>query len=141
MKFKYGAYKAIHFILTKIAENRVKDFDEAIVSLTAFGLGMINRSKSFNINVNPPFFKVVANKDGSYKKPTLFKGGTPIGLINLDDPNKKPVMVISDKPSFKGLTISFGLIIGSENFDIVISFRPNGSTQLTVELTKASPID
>lgn len=141
LKFKYGAYKAIHFILTKIAENRVKDFDEAIVSLTAFGLGMINRSKSFNINVNPPFFKVVANKDGSYKKPTLFKGGTPIGLINLDDPNKKPVMVISDKPSFKGLTISFGLIIGSENFDIVISFRPNGSTQLTVELTKASPID
>lgn len=141
LKFKYAAYKAIHFILTKIAENRVKDFDEAIVSLTAFGLGMINKSKSFSGNVNPPFFKVVANKDGSYKKPTLFKGGTPLGLVNLENPNSKPRIIISDKPTFKGLSIGFGLIIGSENFDILISFRPNGSTQLTVELTKATPID
>jgi len=141
LKFKYAAYKAVYFILTKIAENRVKDFDEAIVSLTAFGLGMINRSKSFVGNVNPPFFKVVANKDGSYKKPTLFKGGTPIGLVNLENPNSKPIIVISDKPTVKGLSMSFGLIIGSENFDMIISFRPNGSTQLTVEITKATPIE
>lgn len=141
LKFKYASYKAMYFILTKIAENRVKDFDEAIVSLTAFGLGMINKSKSFNTAVNPPFFKVVANKDGSYKKPTLFKGGTPIGLININNPNAKPVIVISDKPTFKGLQVEFGMIIGSENFEILISFRPNGSTQITVELTKAKPIE
>jgi hypothetical protein len=143
LKFKYAAYKAVYFILTKIAENRVKDFDEAIVSLTAFGLGMINRSKSFVGNVNPPFFKVVANKDGSYKKPTLFKGGTPIGLVNLENPNSKPIIVISDKPTFKGLSMSFGLIIGSENFDMIISFRPNGASkrQITIELTKATPIE
>lgn len=141
LKFKYASYKAIYFILTKIAENRVKDFDEAIVSLTAFGLGMINKSKSFSGNVNPPFFKVVANKDGSFKKPTLFKGGTPIGLINLSDPNAKPEIVISDRPTFKGLQVEFGMIIGSENFEILISFRPNGSTQITVELTKAKPIE
>lgn len=141
LKFKYASYKAMYFILTKIAENRVKDFDEAIVSLTAFGLGMINKSKSFNTVVNPPFFKVVANKDGSYKKPTLFKGGTPIGLINLSDANNKPEIVIYDKPTFKGLQVEFGLIIGSENFEILISFRPNGSTQITVELTKAKPIE
>ena len=143
LKFKYASYKAVYFILTKIAENRVKDFDEAIVSLTAYGLGMINKSKSFVGSVNPPFFKVVANKDGSYKKPTLFKGGTPIGLVNLENPNSKPSIVISDKPTFKGLSMSFGLIIGSENFDMIISFRPNGASkrQITIELTKASPID
>ena len=141
LKFKYASYKAMYFILTKIAENRVKDFDEAIVSLTAFGLGMINKSKSFNTVVNPPFFKVVANKDGSYKKPTLFKGGTPIGLINLSNPNDKPVIVINDRPTFKGLQVDFGMIIGSENFEISISFRPNGSAQITVELTKAKPIE
>lgn len=141
IKFKYASYKAIHFILTKIAENRVKDFDEAIVSLTAFGLGMINKSKSFKSSVNPPFFKVVANKDGSYKKPTLFKGGTPLGLINLSNPNEKPVMKIIDKPTMKGLTIEFGMIIGDENFKILIAFRPNGSTQITVELMKAAPVE
>lgn len=141
LKFKYASYKAMYFILTKIAENRVKDFDEAIVSLTAFGLGMINKSKSFNTVVNPPFFKVVANKDGSYKKPTLFKGGTPIGLINLSDANNKPEITIYDKPTFKGLQVEFGMIIGSENFEILISFRPNGSTQITVELTKAKSIE
>jgi hypothetical protein len=141
LKFKYASYKAVYFILTKIAENRVKDFDEAIVSLTAFGLGVINKSKGFSGNVNPPFFKVVANKDGSYKKPTLFKGGTSLGLINLQDPNSKPKITINDRPTFKGLTFSFGMIVGSENFDILISFRPNGSTQITVELTKASPVE
>lgn len=141
LKFKYASYKAMYFILTKIAENRVKDFDEAIVSLTAFGLGMINKSKSFNTVVNPPFFKVVANKNGSYKKPTLFKGGTPLGLINLSDANNKPEIVIHDKPTFKGLQVDFGMIIGSENFEISISFRPNGSAQITVELTKAKPIE
>lgn len=140
LRFKYAAYKAMHFILTKIAENRVKDFDEAIVSLTAFGLGVISRSKSFQGNVNPPFFKVIANKDGSYKKPTLFKGGTPLGLVNLADVNATPILLISDSPTFKGITVQFGLIMGSEMFDILISFRANGYSQITVELTKAKEV-
>lgn len=140
LRFKYAAYKTMYFILTKIAENRVKDFDEAIVSLTAYGLGMISKSKSFQGSVNPPFFKVIANKDGSYRKPTLFKGGTALGLINLSDKNAKPVLNIADSPNFKGLTIEFGLIIGSENFDIMIAFRSNGTKQLTVELAKAKEI-
>jgi hypothetical protein len=63
--------------------------------------------------------------------------------VNLENPNSKPIIVISDKPTFKGLSMSFGLIIGSENFDMIISFRPNGASkrQITIELTKATPIE
>jgi hypothetical protein len=142
LKFKYAAYKAMYFILTKIADNKIKQFDDALVSLAAFGLGVIGKSKKFGDKVvNPPFFKVIAKANGEAGQPILFKGGQQLGICNTDGSLENPRIIIKDSEKFAGLAVEMGMTIGSDKFDLMIAFRSNGMSQLSVELQKANHID
>lgn len=143
LKFKYASYKALHFILTKVANNKIKNFDDALVSLVAFGLGVVQKAKGFSSNtrINPPFFKVIASKSANSTKPILFKGGSVLALINTDGSTKSPKITIVDRPTYKGVQVLMGLLVGSNKFDISIRINSNGNTQVNVELEKANHID
>jgi hypothetical protein len=142
LKFKYAAYKAMHFILTKIADNKIKQFDDALVSLAAFGLGVIGKSKKFGDKVvNPPFFKIIAKANGEAGQPILFKGGQQLGICNTDGSLENPRIIIKDSEKFAGLAVEMGMTIGSDKFNLMIAFRSNGMSQLSVELQKANHIN
>lgn len=143
LKFKYAAYKALYFILTKVADNKIKNFDDALVSLVAFGLGVIKKAKGFKTStkINPPFFKVIANKSANSTKPILFKGGGRLALINVDGTSDNLKITIVDRPTYKGVQVLMGLLVGSNKFDISIRINSNGNTQVNVELEKANHID
>lgn len=142
LKFKYAAYKALHFILTKVAKNQPTNFDDALVSLVAFGLGVIRDSSKFTkgFKVNPPFFKVMASRSGQATKPVLFKPGSAMFIFNVDG-SKKPKIRIEDNKGYKGLAVSLGLGVGNDKFDIRIRINSNGNKQVNIELEKARHID
>lgn len=132
IKFKYAAYKALDFILNKVAHDPT-DLDTALVSLAAFGLGLIQQKVGDQF-VNPPFFKVVASANGQATKPQFFKPGTLVSLLPLDGIKGKPEISINDSGKYKGLQIKFTIGIGDEKYLLEINFRPNGMSQLTIEL-------
>jgi hypothetical protein len=137
LRFKYAAYKALHFICTKVAK-KPTDVDAALLGLVSFGLGLVE-SKVGSTYINPPFFKVIANADGTAMvKPQFFKPGSQVSLIPLSGNMKQqPEIVITDSQKFKGLVIDMAVAVGDDVYDISATFRPNGSTQLTIELQKA----
>ena len=142
LKFKYAAYKTLDFIANKVADNDIAQFDDALASLVAYGLGVINRSPRFekNTKINPPFFKVMASRVGEATRPILFQGGTPIAIFNLtgsEDPN----ITIIDNPTYKGLQITMGLSVGQDKFDVKVAIRSNGYKQVTVELERVKHIN
>ncbi len=137
LRFKYAAYKALYFICTKVAK-KPTEVDTAILGLVSFGLGLVE-SKVGGAYINPPFFKVIANNDGSaMAKPQFFKPGSQVSLIPLTGNMKgAPEIKISDSPKFKGLVLDMVISVGDDVYDVSATFRPNGSTQLTIELQKA----
>jgi hypothetical protein len=137
LRFKYAAYKALYFICSKVAK-KPTEVDTALLGLVSFGLGLVE-SKVGGVYVNPPFFKVIANADGSAMiKPQFFKPGAQVSLIPLSGTMKgQPEIVISDSPGFKGFVMDMVVSVGDDVYDISATFRPNGMTQLTIELQKA----
>ena len=131
-RFKYAAYKALDFILNKVAKEP-SDLDTALVSLAAFGLGLV-QVKEGSQYVNPPFFKVIASADGSATKPQFFKPGTLVTLLPINGLTGKPEIKINDSPKYKGLQMTFVIGVGDKKYLLEVNFRPNGMTQLTIEL-------
>lgn len=139
IRFKYAAYKALDFILNKIAKEP-SELDTALVSLVAFGLGLI-QTKEGSQYVNPPFFKVIASADGSATKPQFFKPGTLVTLLPINGLTGKPEIKVNDSLKFKGLQMSFAVGVGDQKYLLQVNFRPNGMTQLTIELGTPKHID
>ena len=132
IKFKYAAYKALDFILNKIAKGPT-DLDTALVSLAAFGLGLVQQKVGAQF-VNPPFFKVIATTTGEATKPQFFKPGTLVSLLPLDGLKGKPEIRVNDSPKYKGFQMNFTVGVGDDKFYLEVNFRPNGMSQLTIEL-------
>ena len=142
LKFKYAAYKALSFIFTAVGKGNPKKFDDAIVSLVAFGLGVIKDSSKFSkgFQVNPPFFKAIASRSGKATTPVLFKPGSAMYIFNVDG-SKKPKIKIEDNKGYKGLAVTLGLAVGTDRFDIRIRINSNGNKQVNVELEKARHLE
>lgn len=147
LRCKYAAYKALNFIYDQVAEKDFQQLDDALVSLVAFGLGVINRTSGGQQNIgdiNPPFFKVMAAMDGSNTRPILFEGGKPIALWDYTDSGKTPPRIdIQDSVRFAGISVELGILVGEDKFHCVVAFRPNSpsTSQITLELQKADHVD
>jgi len=135
---KLGAYKALEFILTKIAKKGDK-LDDALVGLTAYGFGIVKKG---DIPINPPFLKLIADSKGLATEPQYFEPGRTLMLTNLEGGPKPPQIKIEDGPKYGGLRIVLALSLlgtekdGGETIKYEINFRYNGGTQLTIELGK-----
>jgi len=143
LKFKYAAYKALVFIYDAVANKQPKEVDESLKTLVAFGLGLVS-TKMEDVYINPPFFKVVANLDGSAMmdtaskiRPQFFKPGSVVTLAPPVGIKGKPVIHIKDTDQYKGLFMDMFLMVGEEKYDISVTFRSNGTSQLSIELQRA----
>lgn len=135
---KFGAYKALNFILTKIAKKGDK-LDDALVGLTAYGFGIVKKGDT---PINPPFLKLVANAKGLATEPQYFEPGRTLMLTNLQGGPKPPEIRIEDGPKYGGIKVILALSLlgtekdGSETIKYEVNFRYNGGAQLTIELGK-----
>lgn len=135
---KFGAYKAMSYILAKIAKKGDK-LDDALVGLTAYGFGIVKKD---NVPVNPPFLKLIADSKGKATEPQYFEPGRTLMLTNLQGGPKPSEIQILDGPKYGGFKVILALSLlgaskeGEETIKYEINFRYNGGSQLTVELGK-----
>jgi hypothetical protein len=143
LKFKYAGYKALIFIYEAVANKQPKEVDNALKSLVAFGLGLVS-TKMEDVFINPPFFKVIANTDGSAMidsaglvRPQFFKPGSIVTLAPASGAKGKPIIHLKDGDNYKGFFIDMYLNVGTNKYEVSVTFRSNGTSQLTIELQKA----
>jgi hypothetical protein len=135
---KFGAYKALNYILTKIAKQGDK-LDDALVGLTAYGFGIVKKG---DIPINPPFLKLVADSKGLATEPQYFEPGRTLMLTNLLGGPTPPEIKIEDGPKYGGFKVILSLSLlgtekdGGETIKYLVNFRYNGGSQLTIELGK-----
>ena len=135
---KFGAYKALNYILTNIAKKGDK-LDDALVGLTAYGFGIVKKGDT---PINPPFLKLIANSKGIATEPQYFEPGRTLMLTNLQGGPKPPEIAIEDSPKYGGFRILLALSLlgtekdGGETIKYEVNFRYNGGSQLTIELGK-----
>jgi hypothetical protein len=165
LKFKYASYKMLKYIIANytIPTNDGKEFDQSLKNLAAFGLGVSKIQLAAGENgvwINPPFFKVIANESGEAMldqtskavKPQFYQPGSTITLTGVKEPeiaieDSFPDNINSPKAGMKGLKIDFKILLNAvkgknlkpqnDVYELSMSFRPNGATQITVELQKA----
>ncbi len=126
---KFAGLKAINYwfnqVYSKYGANKI---DNALVDITKFAMSLTT--------LNPTFFKVRANKDGSAGEVIEFSQGVTMSLIK-----NKPIKII-DSPNYKGVKIMLPIKRtengAQESTMIQISAKSNGNTQGTIELEKGS---
>jgi len=155
LKYKYASYKMLNFIVSNYVGGKGEDFDQAMKVLAGYGLGVAEKPVQKEVYVNPPFFKVIADEDGKAMargnavRPEFFQPGVIISLA----PINKVKLTIEDpfpsdtKKGMMGLKIHYNILLNSNNnkklipqkdeYELSVNFRPNGSSQITVELQKA----
>lgn len=132
---KYGAYKAMMYIMTYIAK-KGDSLDDALVGLTAYGFGIVKKG---TVPINPPFLKLIADADGAVTTPQFFKPGRTLALMRLDGGKKPPQIEIVDSAEYGGIKVYMTLqLLGDETETIKyeVNYRYNGGDQLTIELGK-----
>ena len=165
LKFKYASYKMLQYIIANYTTptNDGKEFDQSLKNLAAFGLGVSKIQLAAGGNgvwINPPFFKVIANESGEAMldqtskavKPQFYQPGATITLTGVEEPkiaieDSFPDNINDPKEGMKGLKIDFKILLNAvkgknlkpqnDVYELSMSFRPNGATQITVELQKA----
>ena len=158
LKYKYASYKMLNFIISNYVGGKGEDFDQAMKVLAAYGLGIAEKPMEKEVYVNPPFFKVIANEDatamvsGDAVRPEFFQPGVtvslaPINNVKLTIVDTFPTSVDKAKDGMKGLKIDYNILLNSnknkklvpqkDEYELSVNFRPNGSSQITVELQKA----
>lgn len=122
---KFAGLKALNFFFNQVG--KPNQIDNALVELAQYAMSMTD--------MNPTYFKVTANKDGTAGSVKPFGAGTTIAL---PEPSK---IEIIDSPGYKGVKIKMTLLKKSgeseETMSIQISAKTNGNTQGTIELENA----
>lgn len=155
LKFKYAAYKAFLFIYEAVAKQDKTQVDIKLGDLVAFGLGVAQTRLSGSTKpedpyINPPFFKVIANADGTAMldsskriRPQFFRPGSVVSLASAQATAKRPIIKIVDSQYFKGFELHMFITLSGnkrdqyDKYEIVVAFRSNGSSQATIELQTA----
>lgn len=155
LKFKYAAYKAFLFIYEAVAKQDKTQVDVKLGDLVAFGLGVAQSklggsTKPEDPYINPPFFKVIANEDGTAMldsskriRPQFFRPGSVVSLASAEKTAKRPIIKIVDNQYFKGFELHMHITLSGkkegqfDKYEIVVAFRSNGSSQATIELQTA----
>ena len=151
----------INLIIANYADGKGDEVDQALKALAAFGLGVIEQKLANQVYINPPFFKVIANTeydkdaktykslamlDGDAVRPQFFQPGAIVTLSSQAVNDKVPQIDIIDSFGMKGLKINFNITLSAtgknfiqqnDTYELSMNFRPNGSSQITVELQKA----
>lgn len=125
LREKYTALKLVNFLLS-ISDK----LDDAIVSAIGFALSLSG--------VNPTFFKIVANKDGSASQPQKFAAGGAVTLYPAMDESRCRIY-ITDNNTSNNIMISCAIEKGETICDAILMARSLGYVQATLELQRITP--
>ena len=125
LRAKYGAYKALDYLLDNFSQESDTSPVSALTQLAAYGMSVSG--------VNPTFFKITGNSTGEPTKPTIF----PASATSRLTPGTK--IVIEDRPTNGeiGISISVDIMKGNKVIDtkkLVVVARNNGGAQGTIDL-------
>jgi len=125
LRAKYGAYKALDYLLDNFSQESDTSPVSALTQLAAYGMSVSG--------VNPTFFKITGKSTGEPTKPSKF----PAAATSRLTPGTK--IVIEDRPTNGeiGISISVDIMEGNEVIDskkLVVVARNNGSVQGTIDL-------
>ena len=125
LRAKYGAYKALDYLLDNFSQESDTSPVSALTQLAAYGMSVSG--------VNPTFFKITGTSTGEPTKPTIF----PASATSRLTPGTK--IVIEDRPTNGeiGISISVDIMKGNKVIDtkkLVVVARNNGGAQGTIDL-------
>jgi hypothetical protein len=125
LRAKYGAYKALDYLLDNFSQESDTSPVSALTQLAAYGMSVSG--------VNPTFFKITGNSTGEPTTPSIF----PAAATSRLTPGTK--IVIEDRPTNGeiGISISVDIMKGNEVIDtkkLVVVARNNGGAQGTIDL-------
>ena len=125
LRAKYGAYKALDYLLDNFVQESDVSPVSALTQLAAYGMSVSG--------VNPTFFKITGKSTGEPTTPSKF----PAAATSRLTPGTK--IVIEDRPTNGeiGISISIDIMEGDKVIDtkkLVVVARNNGSKQGTIDL-------
>jgi len=125
LRAKYGAYKALDYLLDNFSQESDTSPVSALTQLAAYGMSVSG--------VNPTFFKITGKSTGEPSNPTTF----PASATSRLTPGTK--IVIEDRATNGeiGISISVDIMKGNEVIDtkkLVVVARNNGGAQGTIDL-------
>ena len=125
LRAKYGAYKALDYLLDNFNQESDTSPVSALTQLAAFGMSVSG--------VNPTFFKITGNSTGEPSNPTTFPASATSRLT------EKTKIVIEDRATNGeiGISISVDIMKGNKVIDtkkLVVVARNNGGAQGTIDL-------
>ena len=125
LRAKYGAYKALDYLLDNFSQELDTSPVSALTQLAAFGMSVSG--------VNPTFFKITGNSTGEPTTPTIFPASATSRLT------PKTKIVIEDRATNGeiGISISVDIMKGNKVIDtkkLVVVARNNGGAQGTIDL-------
>jgi hypothetical protein len=125
LRAKYGAYKALDYLLDNFVQESDVSPVSALTQLAAYGMSVSG--------VNPTFFKITGKSTGEPTTPSKF----PAAATSRLTPGTK--IVIEDRPTNGeiGISISIDIMKGNEVIDtkkLVVVARNNGGKQGTIDL-------
>jgi hypothetical protein len=125
LRAKYGAYKALDYLLDNFKQESDTSPVSALTQLAAFGMSVSG--------VNPTFFKITGNSTGEPTTPSIF----PASATSRLTPGTK--IIIEDRPTNGeiGISVSIDIMKGDEVINqkkLVVVARNNGGAQGTIDL-------
>ena len=125
LRAKYGAYKALDYLLDNFSQESDTSPVSALTQLAAYGMSVSG--------VNPTFFKITGNSTGEPSNPTTFPASATSRLT------EKTKIVIEDRATNGeiGISISVDIMKGNKVIDtkkLVVVARNNGGAQGTIDL-------
>jgi hypothetical protein len=127
LRKKFASLKLIEFLFDRADKGKL---DDVIVGAIGFGMSLAG--------VNPTFFKVIANTQGSaVNEPEKFteKGAIALYPVEGDD---DPVIYIRDNNTSNKVDISTRIEQGPEIKNVQLSARSNGYVQATLEIERVT---
>jgi hypothetical protein len=125
LRKKFASLKLIDFLFSHADTGKL---DDVIIGAIGFGMSLAG--------VNPTFFKVIANKQGSaVSEPEKFteKGAIALHPVEGDD---DPVIYIRDNNTSNKVDISTRIEQGPEIKSVLLAARSNGYVQATFEIER-----
>jgi len=125
LREKFASLKLVDFLFEQADKGGL---DDVIIGAIGFGLSLAG--------VNPTFYKVVANKQGTaIENPEKFAERGAIALYPVEG-DDEPMIYMKDNNTSNKIELQCKIEMGEDIKNVVLSARSNGGKQATLEIEK-----
>jgi|TARA_Y100000310_G_C20655734_1_gene801875 hypothetical protein len=127
LRKKFASLKLVDFLFNRADKGKL---DDVIIGAIGFGMSLAG--------VNPTFFKVIANKQGSgISEPEKFTEKGAVALYPVEG-GEEPVINIKDNNTSNKVEITTRVEQGPDIKNVMLSARSNGYVQATLEIERVT---